>query len=135
LDEHNRYRAIHGSPPLRWNPTIAAAAQRWANNLAQSCQMVHNTDDNYGENLGVGYRSWTAVIGAWYNEESQYNYNNPGFSSATGHFTAVVWKSTTDVGCASATCGNGRTMWVCQYSPPGNSRSRFPENVCPRGGC
>ena len=34
LAAHNRYRAQHCAPPLRWSPTIAAAAQRYADELA-----------------------------------------------------------------------------------------------------
>ena len=33
----------------------------------------------------------------------QYNPNNPTYS----HFTQVVWKSTTQLGCAVATCPDG----------------------------
>jgi hypothetical protein len=42
-----------------------------------------------GENLASGYQSWAEVVGAWYNEQSEYSYANPGFSEATGHFTQV----------------------------------------------
>jgi hypothetical protein len=41
----------------------------------------------FGENLAAGYKDFKTSITAWYNEEKQYNYNNPGFSGATGHFT------------------------------------------------
>lgn len=45
----------------------------------------------------------------------------------TGHFTAIVWKATTGVGCGKAWCTNmpiGSTIWtgyfyVCNYTPPG----------------
>ena len=29
------------------------------------------------------------VVDSWYGEIRNYNYNQPGFSSATGHFTQV----------------------------------------------
>ncbi|KIJ98325.1 hypothetical protein K443DRAFT_104102, partial [Laccaria amethystina LaAM-08-1] len=58
--------------------------------------------------------------------------NNPGFSPATGHFTQVVWKSTTQVACAMVNCGPGTifpqasTYTVCRYTPPGNIQGQFP---------
>lgn len=48
-----------------------------------------------------------------------YNFNNPGWSSATGHFTQVVWRTTTRLGCAYNPNCSWRT-YVCQYAPPGN---------------
>jgi len=46
------------------------------------------------------------------------------FSSETGHYTQVVWKSTTHLGCATY----GRHL-VCQYGPSGNFKGRFTQNV------
>ena len=42
-----------------------------------------------------------------------------------GHYTQLVWKNTTEVGCAKVTCGN-QTIWVCNYNPPGNYVGQKP---------
>ena len=49
----------------------------------------------------------------------QYDFNNPGWNTATGHFTALVWRSTAKLGCAiNAACS--WPTYVCQYQAPGN---------------
>ena len=35
---------------------------------------------------------------SWYSEISMYNFNAPGFSKETGHFTQLVWAATSTVG-------------------------------------
>ena len=63
-----------------------------------------------------------------YNEIKDYDYNNPGFSYATGHFTQVIWARTTKVGVGIARKGNFIYV-VARYSPPGNYLSQFEANV------
>lgn len=57
-----------------------------------------------------------------------------------GHFSQIVWNSTTKVGCFTQYCPNGLSniggatnirpyFTVCNYSPPGNYRNRFYMNV------
>jgi hypothetical protein len=69
----------------------------------------------------------------WYDEIKQYSFPNGGFSMQTGHFTQVVWRETTQMGCATATC-RGMDIWVCEYDPPGNVQGMYRQNVL-RQGC
>ena len=70
------------------------------------------------------------TVEMWYAEISKYHYNRPGFSSSTGHFTQVVWASTTAVGIGRAVNGSS-TYVVANYVPPGNVQGRFEQNVKP----
>ena len=77
-----------------------------------------------------------AATDAWYNEIKDYNFANPGFSSATGHFTQVVWKSTTKIGfgVAFGQMKSGAYTFNCayvvaNYKEPGNYLGQFPTNV------
>ncbi|CAL8116323.1 unnamed protein product [Orchesella dallaii] len=112
-------------------------AQQYAEYLANNDKFEHSGNSKYGENLagtGGGNREEAVrnAVRAWYNEESKYDYNNPGFTMETGHFTAVVWKSTTHVGIGAA--WNPKSRWwvvVANYKPPGNFGGQFRENVFP----
>ena len=65
-------------------------------------------------------------------EIPHYDYNNHGFKSGTGHFTQVVWKTTTKVGCAVAYAADGKsTFVVAKYEKPGNYFGQFAANVMP----
>jgi hypothetical protein len=90
-----------------------------------------------GENLAAGYANASAAVDAWGLEREHYDWNQPGFSEATGHFTQVVWSNTTTVGCGRKACnGDGGTPGyyvVCEYYPPGNvegdNNQFFVDNV------
>ncbi|KDR75538.1 hypothetical protein GALMADRAFT_248009 [Galerina marginata CBS 339.88] len=132
---HNSYRARYGAGPLAWSASLYPDTLVWA----QECQFQHsNSAGNYGENLyfTTGNTDTLASgVKAWMDEAPNYNYNNPDFSAATGHFTQVVWKGTTQVACAVGDCAAGTVapmagkFLVCRYSPPGNYLGQFPQNV------
>ncbi len=133
LQTHNNYRTLHGVSTVTWSKAVAASAQDYAD----TCPSGHS-GSGYGENLAwASYNMGvSSVVQMWYNEESDYDYDNPGFSSETGHFTQVVWKATTEIGCAFATrCDSNwpymANAWVCQYNPPGNFIGQFAKNVFP----
>lgn len=58
----------------------------------------------------------------WYNElyKPGYDYSRPGYQSGAGHFTQLIWKSSTSVGVGIA-IKNGKEFYgVAQYTPQGN---------------
>ena len=130
LDSHNKKRQLHQVGPLSWSATIAASAQNYANTCPDS-----HSNSGYGENLAwASYpASIETVVSWWYSEESNYDYANPGWQPEAGHFTQMVWKGTTEIGCGMARCTSGKWpyVWVCQYNPPGNVIGTFTENVFP----
>ena len=130
LTTHNQFRKLHQAPPLHWDAELAQYAAAYA----AQCRFKHS-GGKYGENLAAGYRSSKEAIQAWHDESKSYSYQRPGFSKDTGHFTQLVWKSTTKLGCALVTCdGLNDTpgeFLVCEYNPPGNvvSPGYFENNV------
>ncbi|MBL9020177.1 MAG: hypothetical protein JNL83_38685 [Myxococcales bacterium] len=132
---HNQYRAKHCAQPLTWSPKLAQVAQQWANSLRdQGCKFAHS-GGSYGENLAAGTTGAMdpeSVVAMWYDEVKGYSFQQPGFSMQTGHFTQVVWRSTTQIGCGMAQC-KGNDIWVCEYDPPGNWEGRYKQEVLPAG--
>ncbi|KAI8379964.1 CAP domain-containing protein [Choanephora cucurbitarum] len=123
---HNKYRKAHHVPDVTWSTKLADHAQT----VTDSCVWGHSVLKGAGQNIAYGYKSMEAVIDAWYNEGKNYNYGTNSYSSSTGHFTQVVWKSTTEIGCAATYCSNLRgTYYVCDYSPPGNYAGKYADNV------
>jgi uncharacterized protein YkwD len=133
LAAHDRLRAMHCAPPMRWSERLEASAQAWADELvARGCAFEHSSG-SYGENLAAGtagHLDAEAVAQMWYREVADYDFARGGFSMQTGHFTQLVWVGTTELGCGRSTC-NGLDVWVCQYGPPGNVEGQYRQNVLP----
>lgn len=125
LAAHNRYRSEVGVTRLQWSDRLAASAQQWANNLAATGTFQHS---GAGENLAqgsTGFFSVTQLVDMWGGEKQHFrngtfpNVSNTGNWADVGHYTQVVWKNTTEVGCGLAS-GNGNDVLVCHYNPAGN---------------
>ncbi|KAK1620615.1 hypothetical protein QYE76_026132 [Lolium multiflorum] len=129
LAPHNGARRAVGAPPLAWSAALELNARVYALLRARTgCALVHSHGP-FGENLfyGSGSGRWTpeTVVGAWVaKERAMYSYGSntcSGARGACGHYTQIVWRGTTKVGCAMAPCAGGKgTIAVCKYNPPGN---------------
>jgi len=98
--------------------------------------LQHQSGMDYGENLymssgmsGLSKKEHVRkACESWYGEISQYSWNSPGFSMATGHFTAMVWKSSTQLGIGIAENGNTVVVMGCYKVFP-NMQGQFGNNV------
>ncbi|KAG5917414.1 hypothetical protein E4U61_002744 [Claviceps capensis] len=129
LASHNYFRGQHSANPLTWDTALAQSSQTWAN----TCNFSH---DSAGENLvyRTSFKYWGEFVNMWGSERTLYNFDQPKFSAATGHFTQLVWKNTKTVGCAWNYCsgGTGKAVGyyvVCKYSPPGNYQGQYADQV------
>src|SRR3954453_106338 len=135
LQQHNVYRAKHGSPPLILSAQLNEVAQHYAEQLAHTNQLVHSEQKQYGENLYTSRASNAtpprpeAVVDTWYNEIQHYDFNQPGFRPDTSHFTQVVWKASHELGIGMAQAADGTWYVVGNYRPPGNIVEQFVSNV------
>ena len=75
-----------------------------------------------GTNLAAGTGAFDAkaAVALFMSDAAAYDPANPTLS----HFTQVVWKNTTELGCAAALCDSifdqPATYHVCVYAPTGN---------------
>lgn len=142
LEVHNCARktvipaASPSIPMMTWSSTAAQAAQSWAN----GCTFAHGGASGYGQNIyaAAGITpTFTDATRDWAGEQAYYNYATNGCASGKqcGHYTQMVWRSTTQVGCGQTMCtanspfGAQFPTWyfiVCDYSPPGNYSGQRP---------
>jgi uncharacterized protein YkwD len=123
--------------PLSWDDNLGSTAQSYAN----KCVFEHNANrGSLGENIaffGPGGNPASDAVQVWAAEASNYTYasNSCASGQQCGHYTQLVWRSTTAVGCGMTHCQNlqlsdGSTVegdfWVCDYNPPGNFVGQKP---------
>jgi pathogenesis-related protein 1 len=131
-------------PDLEWDEGLAAYAQDWADTIAADCDLRHSSvPGNQGENISFfgPADSSTAeqTVQGWAGEVDCYTYGTFGGTDACdmactaamnsngcGHYTQIVWRDTTKVGCGVATSNScdgfisTADFWVCSYGPAGN---------------
>lgn len=133
LDVHNAARSEVGVAPLTWDDALAQEAEAYAQELARRHRFEHDRDRNgHGENLYWYSASTNTPMSdaskSWYDEIEFYRYRKccgPNFS-ATGHYTQMIWHSTTAVGIGVAVSSRGETYVVARYNPTGNWQGEFP---------
>jgi hypothetical protein len=135
LAAQNAERARVGVPPLDWDPALASSAASYGPVLAGLGRLQHSPRDTrpgQRENLWMGTRgafSPEQMVATWTGER---RFFRPGIYpdvSTTGnwmdvsHYTALIWRTTTRVGCAIHRTPDWEFL-ICRYSPPGNIGGR-----------
>jgi pathogenesis-related protein 1 len=137
LSFHNSTRAAVKVRPLAWASRLAAIAQEWANRIAATDEFEHRPQEGpdssfSNENLAI---ATTVLEGArsWYSERALFR---PGTKIDDdnylefGHYTQMIWHSTTSVGCGKAVMRRGQykgqLVLVCNYDPSGNVIGEAP---------
>jgi uncharacterized protein YkwD len=157
LDVHNRERAAVTFPPVTWSNSLAADSQSWANHLAtlgivcgsQGCNAANGVSvaklhGAANENMAFGYvypaefprTSPAEYAQMWADEKVKYDAGQRS-GLGIGHYTAMVWKNTREVGCGFVAGavpdelgrGGGTDILVCRYNPPGNVGSQAASNL------
>lgn len=133
LAAHNKYRHEVGVPPLKWSDTLAATAQSWADHLANEVRALkHSGALATGENLAMWttrQASLTKLVDLWGAEKAYFidttfpHVSRTRHWKSVAHYTQIVWRNTTEVGCGLAT-GGGIDYLVCHYSPQGNFKGQ-----------
>ena len=139
VDYVNSYRRKHSAPPMIWDDEISIFSKYWAHHLAKNSLFEHSDNKLYGENLSYfqGYENEVIPlikksIDLWYEEIKDYDFNSPGFSAATGHFTALVWVNSDKFGMGYAYNPETKVVDVAMnIHPVGNVVGNFEENVLP----
>jgi pathogenesis-related protein 1 len=137
---HNVVRAGVGVGPVAWNDALAVTAATWAAQCVDLAAPIGLVDHNPGRSTGhpwyvgeniyasTGTASGTTAVTRWSAEVADYDYasNTCAAGKVCGHYTQVVWRASTQVGCARRDCPGLRypSTIVCNYGPGGNSGGR-----------
>jgi len=134
LFHHNLNRANYGAGSLTWDANLAAKAADCA-----KCSNTPFIHCNAGQNMAGSNPLANVSAGIteqWVNSEAS-NYapyfgqaDPSGDIASYGHFTQVVWKGATKVGCGTVDCTGSGGMWitVCNYDA-GNVIGEYGKNV------
>lgn len=144
LKAHNDARKEVGVANLSWSKTLEADALKWAKIMAEKEEMFHSSNEsrpNQGENLSVAWQTvggesvYSSTPGldasnSWYYEINDYTYAEIGSdlnaNVMIGHYTQMIWSTTTEVGIAMAISDSGKVYVAARYSPPGNYIGNHP---------
>ncbi|OSS52013.1 hypothetical protein B5807_03101 [Epicoccum nigrum] len=126
---HWYWRRVHCAQDLVWDQGLADIARRDVETCTIKPQHMRSGSNLSSQSPAPStYDEWiefarTATHG-WHDEETKYPYDNPHYDEAWGHFTQMVWRNTTRLGCAVGNCGPGVSFpgrFYCYYEFAGNN--------------
>ncbi|KAH8724176.1 CAP domain-containing protein [Phaeosphaeriaceae sp. PMI808] len=108
---HWYWRKLHCAQDLVWDPELASAARKDVEECTKK-----PSHKRPGSNLSSvtpaprTYEAWIefarSATHGWHEEETKYPYTNPSADGAWGHFTQMVWRNSSTIGCAVGHCND-----------------------------
>ena len=135
LQEHNKFRRKHLSPPLQWSNALARKAQQIADTLAtKDFLTIDDLQEQQGESFAqikhTNEHLAKKAIDKWYSEINSYSFSYPQITGKTRHFVQIVWKGTKEMGFAIAKNPTGDYAFVVAlYAPSIDSKKHLGQNV------
>jgi len=139
IEKINNFRSLHSAQPLCPNDSLHQLAQNWAEIQSDSDETILPNSKTRKLFLGEAISCfWNIdhgtladdIVDDWKTGSKAYNWSNPHFSTISGNFTQMIWKSTREIGVGI--CENlekRRTIMVCYFYPAGNIKGEFASNV------
>ena len=136
LAAHNSERSRAAVAPLVWDNDLGVGAAAYARQLAITGHFAHSNRQarrGIGENLWMGTHGSfpvEAMVGAWASEKRWFrpgrfpNISRTGNWEEVGHYSQMIWPTTTRVGCALASTPRADYL-VCRYATAGNIDGRL----------
>lgn len=126
---HNQIRQTLQKSPLQRSIELEKKATDELKILCQKPYSYHVTDE-YGNNQyrSVKYPTSQEIVNFWLREQRYYQ-GKPVTELGLmqyGHFTQMIWGTTTHIGCALDTTKGGLYIFLCLYSPKGNKIGQKP---------
>ncbi|KAK8937329.1 hypothetical protein KSP39_PZI012017 [Platanthera zijinensis] len=134
---HNQARKAAGVKPLHWNEEFAEYAESFATHMKigepGTCEFGKQAPPtSYGINAVVTNLA-TDVSGVvqWWTQGSRFydgktNTCASDFKNSCRAYLQVVWGASETLGCGSVPCGEDGRLFLCLYSPPGNTKGGYP---------
>ncbi|XP_078370532.1 uncharacterized protein LOC144654307 [Oculina patagonica] len=128
LIQHNYYRSLHNSPPLKCDPQLAKSAQSWADFNAQQ-EMVQRSMPIKDFVESISWKRWgwkgmetkpgaiPSAVRSWYSEiKHGYDYDTGKGKGEVSHFKSVVHAREARLGCGIIIKPGDGTYVVAHYS-------------------
>ncbi|KAF2686760.1 PR-1-like protein [Lentithecium fluviatile CBS 122367] len=142
LDAHWYWRRVHCAQDLQWDPALALEAFKSVNACTEKVQHDRAGSNLSGvspspENREIWLNFARTAIHGWHEEETKYPYGSAGYEDTWGHFTQMVWRDSSRLGCALSKCDDFTKKFpgriYCFYENVGNNIApgEFEKNVWP----
>jgi len=116
-----------------WDDQLARLSQ----GLANQCTWGHANKilpdgTLVGQNLAMSTdldAAMNGLVQMWIDEKKDYNIQTGACGKVCGHYTQIIWSTTTKVGCGVNQCPGLGKILVCDYLPAGNWKGQKPVSL------